>query len=293
MQLSIVTTLYRSAAHVAEFLDRTRHVADGLAVEYEIVLVNDASPDDSLPIALRSVAPGSPVRIIDLARRYGHYEAMLAGLRQAKGEHVFLIDSDLEEPPELLRTLWDEMKKSAEYDLVVACQVTRRGRSVAELGGALYYRLLRSQTGLDIPRDNLVARLMTRRYVDALLTTAESAVSFDAMSARIGFRHLEVPAVKQPRGSTTYSMTRRTVIFVDSMLAYGSGAAVVFAMLALLIAAAGLGALLFYERAFRFVICAAAVFALLGIAILCRYQYLLLEEVRYRPARVRRVYPDA
>jgi putative glycosyltransferase len=293
MQLSIVTTLYRSAKHLVEFLERMRRAADALQVEHEIILVNDASPDDSLAIALRFVRPDSPVRVIDLARRYGHYEAMLAGLRHARGEYVFLIDSDLEEPPELLHDLWAAVEKDPECDLTVACQVTRRGRSIAELGGALYYRMLRAQTGLDIPRDNLVARLMTRRYVDALLAMSESAVSFDALSARAGFRHQAVAAVKESRGTTTYSLMLRITIFIDSMLSYGSGLASAVVGVSALIAVSGLWSLFFYQRAFGFVMLAAIVLGLLAIALLCRYQYLILEEIRYRPAQVRRVYPDA
>jgi hypothetical protein len=118
-------------------------------------------------------------------------------------------------------------------------------------------------------------------------------ISFDALAARIGFRHREVPGVKTSRGSTTYSLTRRTTIFVDSMLAYGAGFSSIFLLAALIIGVAGLMALLFAQSVFPFVMLAAAIVGILGIAVLCRYQSLLLEEIRYRPAQVRRIYPDA
>lgn len=293
MKLSVVTTLYRSANHLAEFLERMRRTADALEVEYEIVLVNDASPDSSLSMALQFVAADSPIRVVDLARRYGHYEAMLAGLRHANGAVVFLIDSDLDEPPELLHELWQALAKDTDCDMAVACQMTRRGRTVVELGGALYYRMLRFQTGLDVPRDNLVARVMTRRYVDALLASNERAVSFDALSARVGFRHVPVAVVKEVRGATTYSFARRASIFIDSMLAYGPSLATIFVFIGLSLLFAGVVSLLLEPLVFRYVMLAVAVVVLFGIAVLCRYQYLILEEIRHRPAQVRRVYPDA
>jgi putative glycosyltransferase len=291
MELSIVTTLYRSAPHLAEFLDRVRRTTDAMLVEYEIVLVNDASPDEALAAALRFAGADSRIRVIDLARRYGQYEAMLAGLRYANGDRVFLIDSDLEESPELLHDLWEAMGKDEDCDMTVACQATRRGRSIAEWGGALYYHMLRAQTGLDVPRDNLVARLMTRKYVDALLATNEKPVSFDALSARIGFRHRSVVAVKELRGSTTYSLRRRASIFIDTMLAYGTGVSSFFLVLALSVAAGSLWSLLF-QRPLAFGMLATTAVILLGIGLLCRYQYLILEEIRYRRAEARRVYPD-
>jgi putative glycosyltransferase len=293
MRLSIVTTLYRSANHLPEFLHRTRRAAEALQVAYEIVLVNDDSPDDSLQIALDFVSVVPTLRVIDLARNYGHYEAMLCGLRHARGERVFLIDSDLEEPPELLLDLWSKMDQTEHCDVVVACQRSRRGRSVAELGGSLFYRLLRYETGLEIPRDNLVARLMTREYVNGLISLDERPVSFDALAARLGYRYAELPAEKLPRGSTTYSLSLRTRIFVDSMLAYGSAASTIFFVAAGVIAVAGIvAATLRAPRLLQVITLFAVVVLLGGIATLCRYCYLLLEEVRYRPPRVRHLYPD-
>src|SRR6266571_2933508 len=121
MQLSIVTTLYSSAEYLAEFSDRLRAVADRLSVSYEIVMVNDGGPDESLDVAVRIAADDRRIRVIDLSRRYGHYEAILAGIRHAAGDAVFVIDSDLDEAPELLETLWRELQADSECDLVVAC----------------------------------------------------------------------------------------------------------------------------------------------------------------------------
>ena len=102
MRLSIVTTLYRSARHLDEFHARISAAAARFTPDYEIVLVNDGSPDDSLAVALKLFERDDRLRIIDLARNFGHHKAMMTGLAETRGDLVFLIDSDLEEPPELL-----------------------------------------------------------------------------------------------------------------------------------------------------------------------------------------------
>ena len=103
MKLSIVATLYRSAPHLREFHQRATQAASALAGnDYEIVLVNDGSPDNSLDMAVELTKQDPHVVVVDLSRNFGHHKAMLAGLTYARGERVFLIDSDLEEEPEWL-----------------------------------------------------------------------------------------------------------------------------------------------------------------------------------------------
>src|SRR5436189_1872452 len=107
MDLSIVTTLYYSAAHLEEFYARTVAVAEKVANEFELILVNDGSPDESLDIALSLHQQDHRIKIIDLSRNFGHHKAMMAGLAEASGRLVFLVDSDLEEQPELLETFYE------------------------------------------------------------------------------------------------------------------------------------------------------------------------------------------
>jgi putative glycosyltransferase len=92
MMLSIVATLYQSAPHITEFHQRASAAAKELVGEdYEIVLVNDGSPDNSLDIAVNLVEIDGHVVVIDLSRNFGHHKAMMTGLAHAKGERIFLI----------------------------------------------------------------------------------------------------------------------------------------------------------------------------------------------------------
>ena len=102
MRLSIVTTLYQSASTIDEFCRRALVAAELITDDIEIVMVNDGSPDDSLARALALQAADPRVVVVDLARNFGHHKAMMTGLAHATGDRVFLIDSDLEEEPEVL-----------------------------------------------------------------------------------------------------------------------------------------------------------------------------------------------
>src|SRR5713226_2259592 len=109
MDISIVTTLYGSAAHLEEFYRRACVSAEKLTNSFEIILVNDGSPDNSLEIALSIYEKDQRVKVIDLSRNFGHHKAMMTGLARAQGELVFLLDSDLEEEPELLESFYQEL----------------------------------------------------------------------------------------------------------------------------------------------------------------------------------------
>ena len=99
VKLSIVTTLYKSSPYVREFHRRVSEAAVALTSDYEMIFVNDGSPDDALEIALSLYRADPRVRVIDLSRNFGHHKAIMTGLARARGDLVFLIDSDLEEEP--------------------------------------------------------------------------------------------------------------------------------------------------------------------------------------------------
>src|SRR5207249_1570710 len=109
-----------------EFHRRASEAAARLTLAYELVLVNDGSPDDSLNIALQLVEEDSHVRVIDLSRNFGHHKAMMTGLAHSRGRWVFLIDCDLEEDPALLLTFKEELDRSG-ADVVYGVQEWRKG----------------------------------------------------------------------------------------------------------------------------------------------------------------------
>ena len=226
MKLSIVTTLYRSARHIETFLKRARAAARSFAGEdYEIVIVNDGSPDESLAIVLWMARDdenlGARLVVVDLSRNFGHHRALMAGMAQAKGDYLFLIDSDLEEPPELLDVFSVEMERTGS-DLVYGVQAMRKGAWKERVGGALFYRLFNALSRLQMPANPLTARLMTRRYVDALLRHGETEIFLAGLMHIVGFDQRTVTVEKFARERTSYSFRRRLSLLVNGVTSFSN-----------------------------------------------------------------------
>jgi putative glycosyltransferase len=237
MDLSIVTTLYRSAPYVEQFYARVRAAAEEITDDYEIIFVNDGSPDDSLEIALALYARDRRVKVLDLSRNFGHHKAIMTGLAQAGGALVFLIDSDLEEEPELLGRFHREMNATG-ADVVYGVQTARKGGLVERLTGRLFYAVFNAISECPVPADLLTARLMTRRYVAALIQHREREVFLGGLFALTGFAQVPVPATKGHRGQSTYSFGRRLALFVNSITSFSNKPLVLMFYLGLAIVAA-------------------------------------------------------
>jgi putative glycosyltransferase len=222
MKLSIVTTLYQSAPYIAEFYQRTSAIAKQFAGEdYEIVMVNDGSPDNSLDLAVHLTESDSHVVVIDLSRNFGHHKAMMTGLNHTKGRFVFLIDSDLEEEPEWLISFAEHMNRE-KCDVVYGVQEKRKGEIFEQWSGKLFYRLFRMLTGLNLPDNIVVARLMTRRYVDALIQHCESEIFIAGLWLITGFEQQPQKIRKHSTSLTTYTLRKKISQFIDSITSFSS-----------------------------------------------------------------------
>jgi putative glycosyltransferase len=208
MKLSIVSTLFRSEASLQEFYRRAITAAESIATDVEMVLVDDGSPDNSLSLALRLQERDSRIIIIELSRNFGHHRAMMTGLAQATGDLVFLIDSDLEEEPELLGQFHAKMKELG-CDVVFGVQQARRGGIFERVSGEAYYRLLDFLSDNPLPRNLITARLMTRPYVDALIQHQDRAFEISDLWQATGFRQVPLAVVKHSLSESSYSWSRR------------------------------------------------------------------------------------
>lgn len=234
MRLSIVTTLYRSAASLREFHERMARAASALTSSYEIIFVNDGSPDDSLGVALEIFAADPAVRVVDLSRNFGHHKAMMTGLSYARGDLVFLIDSDLEEDPEVLGSFAQTLSTSS-ADVVHGVQASRRGGLLERLSGWLYFKLFNLLSDHPIPDNLLTVRLMTRRYVTALLSHRERETTIAGLWAITGFKQIAQTVTKHTRGSTTYTPGRKIAVLVNSITSFSDRPLVLIFYLGLMI----------------------------------------------------------
>lgn len=222
MKLSIVATLYQSAPYITEFHQRASAAARQLVGEdFEIVLVNDGSPDNSLDLAVQLTQCDDHVVVVDLSRNFGHHKAMVAGLEQAQGERLFLIDIDLEEDPEWLLDFSSIMAADS-ADVVYGVQQTRKGNWFERWSGELYYSVFNWLCNINHPRNIVTARLMSRRYVNELLRFREREMVISCLWVITGFKQSSTVVNKHQSSATTYSLSKKIEHATNSITSFSA-----------------------------------------------------------------------
>jgi putative glycosyltransferase len=222
MKLSIVATLYQSAHHIVEFYERASATAKKLAGDdYEIILVNDGSPDNSLGIAVRLTELDCHVVLVDLSRNFGHHKAMMTGLAHTQGDRIFLIDSDLEEAPEWALDFTEKMNVE-DCDVVYGVQKNRKGGWFERWSGECYYRIINFLSGMVLPVNMVTARLMTRRYVNSLLLHKERETEIGGLWLITGYSQTPYVVIKGSTSETTYTLLRKISLLVNSVTSFSS-----------------------------------------------------------------------
>jgi putative glycosyltransferase len=236
-RLSVVTTLYRSGAHLPAFHERMARAAAALTADFELVLVNDGSPDDTLDVAVGLHRTDARVRVVDLSRNFGHHKAMMTGLAHARGARVFLLDCDLEEEPEWLERFAAEMERSG-ADVVYGVQAQRKGGAFERWSGELFFRTFNAFASQPIPPNLTTMRLMTRRYVESLLLHREREMVIAGLWAMTGYRQVPLAVEKRSRGRSTYDLRRKVLHFVNAVTSFSDRPLVFIFWMGLAISAA-------------------------------------------------------
>jgi putative glycosyltransferase len=253
MKLSFVTTLYQSAPYILEFHLRASTAARQLVGEdYEIVFVNDGSPDHSLDLAVQLTESDSHVVVVDLSRNFGHHKAIMTGLSYAKGERVFLIDSDLEEEPEWLLN-FDRQMNQEQCDVVFGVQKQRKGNWLEQRSGKLFYRIFRALTRIEQPDNIVTARLMTQRYVAALVAHRERELNIGGLWITTGFDQSQQIVHKHATSQTTYTFTRKIDHLVNAITSFSSAPLVFTFYVGLLISLSAILFIVFLVFRFFFI----------------------------------------
>jgi len=222
MKLSIVTTMYYSAPYLEEFYARICACAEKITNEYEIIFVNDGSPDNSLEVAVSLHKKDQKVRVIDLSRNFGHHKAIMTGLAHAKGDLVFLIDSDLEEEPELLEKFHDEMEAGNDIDVVYGVQKARKGSVYERFFGELFYKFINFLSNWEVPINVSTIRLMKNNYVKNLIKHMDNEIFLIGLWVLTGFKQKPVVITKHWKKRTTYTLTKKISNFVNAITSFSS-----------------------------------------------------------------------
>lgn len=206
-----------------------------LGCDYEFVFVVDGSPDNSLEVALGVASEDPKVRVVELSRNFGQQAAMYAALENASGDFIYALDSDLEEPPENLVPMFQLLQSDKDADVVFGVLNNRSGGFIRNILGQVFYGILDRVSEVAIPKDQAWQRVMSRRYLDALLSYKEVDSLFAGLMALAGFKQLPFQVDKGFKGSTSYSFRRRLSLAVDSVVAFSSRPLVMIASIGLVI----------------------------------------------------------
>ena len=207
-KVSAVIACYRDAPAIPQMHERLTTTFERLGVDYEIVFVNDASPDDAREV-LAGLAERDPhVVVVNHTRNFGSQSAFTSGMKIATGDAVILLDGDLQDPPELVEKFYARWREG--YDVVYGVRERRVTTVPMQLAYKLFYRVFRSLSYVSMPVDAGDFSLLDRRVVAALNALPESNRFLRGLRAWVGFRQIGVGYVRpaRPFGETTNSLRR-------------------------------------------------------------------------------------
>lgn len=222
MKLSIVTTVYKSSPYIFEFYDRINREASKITNDYEIIFVNDGSPDDSLEKLIELQKKDKKVQIIDLSRNFGHHKSIITGLKNSTGDYVFLIDIDLEEEPELLGVFWNELQSNKQIDVVYGAQDKRKGNWLEKITGELSWKIINFLSPINIPPNTVTARIMSKLYVQSLLEYQESEIFIAGLWADVGFFQQKKIIKKLSIHNSSYTFKKKLSLLIDSITSFSN-----------------------------------------------------------------------
>jgi glycosyltransferase involved in cell wall biosynthesis len=222
--ISVVVPVYRSAPILPETHRRLTEALTALDdLDYEIVYVNDGSPDTAGEILHDIVARDGRARLISLSRNFGHQAAITAGLDNAGGDAVVVIDDDLQDPPEVIAQMvecWRQGNK-----VVYGVRAVRRGESVFKRASAkLFYRLLQRLSDRPIPLDAGDFRLLDRSVVDVLRRMREESRYMRGMVSWVGFQQFALTYERDARyaGESNYRLRQSIRLALDGIVSFST-----------------------------------------------------------------------
>lgn len=219
-EISVVSPVYRGEKMLSELVRRIKENVLTLTENYEIILVNDASPDNSWTEIEKACATDKRIKGLNLSRNFGQHYAITAGLQFAKGEWIVVMDCDLQDRPEEIPNLY---KKAMEgWDIVLAQRVQRSDGWLKRSCSKSFYRLFSFLT--ETEQDSTVANfgIYNRKVIDAVLSMKDQIRYFPTMVQWVGFRRFYLPVVHDERkeGKSAYNFKRLFYLAVDTIISF-------------------------------------------------------------------------
>lgn len=220
MKISIVVPCFNEEEVIRKTHERLA-AADILGMEREIIYVNDGSRDSTLDILRELALMDESVKVVSFQRNFGHQPAVSAGIANASGDAIVVIDADLQDPPEVIPRMIEKWKEG--YDIVYGKRAKRKGESAFKLVTAwAYYRVLGLLGGDFIPRDTGDFRLIDRKVADMLNSLSERNRFLRGLTAWAGFKSAPVEYIRDERfaGETKYTLKKMLRLAGDGITSF-------------------------------------------------------------------------
>lgn len=221
IEFSIVAPVFNESGNLAEFYRRVSAVMSQTGENWELIFIDDGSQDNSQDLIHELSANDAHVRPIIFARNFGHQIAVTAGLDYSRGAAVIILDTDLQDPPEVILDLIAKWREG--YEVVYAIRAEREGESWFKLFTAsLFYRSIARITDVKIPLDTGDFRLIDRTVVNVINQMRERHRFLRGMSAWVGFRQIGVPYKRAARykGETKYPFRKMIKLAINAVTGF-------------------------------------------------------------------------
>lgn len=223
-KISVVIPMYNEQEVAKECYKRTKNVLNNLTeYNYEIIIVDDGSKDNTLEIIEEISKIDEKVKIISFSRNFGHQAAVTAGLKETTGDAVVIIDADMQDPPETIEKmveLWEQGN-----DVVYAVRTKRKGESVFKTFTAkMFYKILYSLSDIKIPKDTGDFRLADRKVIDVINSLPEHNKYLRGLFCWAGFKQKPLKYIRNERysGKTKYSLKKMIKLAYDGIISFSS-----------------------------------------------------------------------
>ena len=223
-KISVVIPMYYEEEVANECYNRTKKVLNGLEnYDYEIIFVNDGSKDKTLPILKEIATKDEKAKVISFSRNFGHQAAVTAGLKFVTGDCILIIDSDMQDPPELLvdmLKLWEDGN-----EVIYAKRKTRKGESKFKLMTAkMFYKVLNNLSDVEIPKDTGDFRLVDRKVVAVINSMPEHNKFLRGLFSWVGFKQKPIEYERQERfaGKTKYPLKKMLKLASDGIISFST-----------------------------------------------------------------------